>query len=127
MGQLKSVFAILLAAAPAGLLAAPPAGAGGNDEERNGPPWVRVPLPPWPAGDERGMGNTQGVATRLRCAEHLANPRARAYELSHERSQTMPVSPFGVPLAYNYHPTSGVAFTRHVFNGEDLCGEPAAQ
>jgi len=119
MGRFKSVLAILLVSASAG--------ADGNDEGGSGARGVRVPTPPWPDGDERGMGNTQGVATRMRCAEHLANPRARAYELSHERSPTMPVSPFGVPLVYNYHPTSGVSFTRHVFNGEDVCGEPAAQ
>jgi len=119
MGRFKSVLAILLVSASAG--------ADGNDEGGSGAHGVRVPTPPWPAGDERGMGNTQGVATRMRCAEQLANPRARAYELSHERSQTMPVSPFGVPLVYNYHPTSGVSFTRHVFNGEDVCGEPATQ
>jgi kynurenine formamidase len=119
MGQFKSVLAILLAAAPAS--------ADGSDEARSGARGPRVPTPPWPTGDERGMGNTQGVATRMRCAEHLAHPRARLYELSHERSQTMPVSPFGVPLVYDYHPTNGVAFTRHVFNGEDVCGEPAAQ
>ena len=119
MGRFKSVLAILLVSASAG--------ADGNDEGGSGARGVRVPTPPWPDGDERGMGNTQGVATRMRCAEQLANPRARAYELSHERSPTMPVSPFGVPLVYNYHPTSGVSFTRHVFNGEDVCGEPAAQ
>jgi kynurenine formamidase len=88
---------------------------------------ARVPTPPWAAGDEQGMGNTQGYATRLRCIAHLANPRARQYELSHERSETMPVSPFGVPLSYEYHPTQALPFTRHAFNGEDLCGEPAAQ
>jgi hypothetical protein len=36
----------------------------------------------WPAGDERGNGNTQGWATRLRCAAHLADPFASEYELS---------------------------------------------
>jgi len=88
---------------------------------------ARVPTPPWPAGDEQGMGNTQGYGTRLRCAAHLVDPRARLYELSHERSETAPVSPFGVPLAYEYHPTNALPFTRHAFNGEDMCGEAAAQ
>ncbi len=27
-----------------------------------------VPLPPWPAGDQRGMANTLGQGTWLRCA-----------------------------------------------------------
>jgi len=86
-----------------------------------------VPRPPWPPGDERGMGNTQGYATRLRCALNMANPQARAYELSHVRSETMPVSPFGVPLDYTFRATSALPGTRHAFNGESVCGEPAAQ
>ncbi|HMJ13049.1 MAG TPA: hypothetical protein VK524_16620, partial [Polyangiaceae bacterium] len=27
-----------------------------------------TPKPPWPAGDQKGMANTQGYGTRLRCA-----------------------------------------------------------
>ena len=57
-----------------------------------------VPQPPWPADDERGMANTQSYGTRLRCALNLLKAESREYELSHVRSQTMPVSPFGVPL-----------------------------
>ena len=53
---------------------------------------------PWPAGDELGMANTLGPATWKRCAPYLANPRAKSYELSHIRSNTMPQSPFGTPL-----------------------------
>jgi kynurenine formamidase len=86
-----------------------------------------VPTPPWPAGDELGMANTQGPGTWLRCAHHLADPNAKAYEISHVRSQTMPVSPFGVPLEYHFRPTAGLPATRHAFNGESLGGEPAAQ
>lgn len=86
-----------------------------------------VPTPPWPVGDERGMGNTQGFGTRLRCAPHLLNPRSKEYELSHDRSPTMPNSPFATPLDYQYHPTGGLPFTKHAFNGEDICGEPAGQ
>src|SRR5688500_2714389 len=119
MGRVKSVLAILLVSASAG--------ADGNDEGVSVARGVRVPTPPWPDGDVRGMENPQGVATRLRCAGNTANPRARSYELSHERAPTMPASPFGVPLVYNYLPSGGVSFTRHVFNGEDVCGEPAAQ
>lgn len=86
-----------------------------------------TPTPPWPEGDELGMGNTQGYGTRLRCVPHLINPASRVYEVSHDRSPTMPVSPFGVPLQYDFHPTSGLPFTRHAFNGETICGEPAGQ
>jgi kynurenine formamidase len=86
-----------------------------------------VPAPPWPAGDERGMGNTQGPGTWLRCAFHLADPAAKAYEISHVRSRTMPVSPFGVPLEYSFRPTVGLPGTRHAFNGEAVSGEAGAQ
>ncbi len=86
-----------------------------------------VPAPPWPEGDERGMGNTQSRGTRLRCAFHLADPRSKEYELSHVRSETMPVSPFGVPLDYTFRPTAGLPGTKHAFNGESVCGEPGAQ
>lgn len=87
-----------------------------------------VPAPPWPAGDERGMANTLGPGTWLRCAHYLAQPGARAYELSHERSNTMPMSPFGAKLEYKYRPTVGIPGTLHAFNGEDVAsGEIGAQ
>jgi kynurenine formamidase len=88
---------------------------------------VAAPDAPWPEGDERGMGNTQGYATRLRCALSLAHPAARVYELSHERSPSMPVSPFGAPVEYGYYPSAGLPFTRHAYNGENICGDVAAQ
>ena len=84
--------------------------------------------PPWPAGDEIGMANTLGRATWQRCAQHLADPNARAYEISHIRSNTMPQSPFGTPLREKYRPTVGIPGTRHAFNGEEIVsGEPGAQ
>ncbi len=86
-----------------------------------------VPAPPWPPGDERGMANQLGAGTWLRCAFHLAQPNAKAYELSHERSASAPVSPFGVPLEYTFRPTAGLPHTRHAFNGESVSGETAAQ
>ncbi len=87
-----------------------------------------VPTPPWPQGDERGMANTQGAGTWLRCAYHLTDPKAKAYEVSHVRSNTMPLSPFGAPLKYEFRPTVGIPTTKHAFNGEHvLSGEPGAQ
>lgn len=80
-----------------------------------------------PAADERGMGNTQGHATRLRCALSLLHPASRVYELSHERSGSMPQSPFGAPVQYTHNPSGGLPFTRHAFNGEVICGDVAAQ
>jgi kynurenine formamidase len=84
--------------------------------------------PPWPAGDEIGMANTLGPATWQRCAPHLANPQAKSYELSHVRSNTMPQSPFAVPLRENHPRTSGVPFTRHAFNTDEMVsGDPGQQ
>ena len=85
------------------------------------------PQAPWPAGDEIGMANTLGKSTRMRCAAQMIKAQAKEYELSHIRSQTMPASPFGAPLTYTFRPTSALPGTRHAFNGESLCGEPAAQ
>ena len=74
------------------------------------------------------MANTLGPSTWQRCATHLADGKAKAYELSHLRSNTMPQSPFGVPLREKYRPTVGIAGTRHAFNGEEIVsGEPGAQ
>lgn len=87
-----------------------------------------VPSGPWPAGDERGMANTIGTGTWARCAYHLADGNAQSYEVSHERSNTMPMSPFGRPLEYEFTPTVTLPGTRHAFNGEQvLGGEPGAQ
>lgn len=87
-----------------------------------------VPAPPWPAGDQKGMGNTQGPGTWMRCAHFLSQPGAKSYELSHIRSNTMPMSPFGTPLKDVYRPTVGIPGTLHAFNGEDtVSGEPGAQ
>jgi kynurenine formamidase len=82
----------------------------------------------WGAGDQLGMANTLGPATWQRCAPHLANPKAKSYEISYLRSNTMPQSPFGVPLRDKYRPTVGIPGTVHAFNGEEtVSGEPGAQ
>jgi len=82
----------------------------------------------WGQGDEIGMANTLGSATWQRCAQSLANPRSKSYEISHLRSNTMPQSPFGVPLRDKYRPTVGIPGTVHAFNGEEtVSGEPGAQ
>src|SRR5829696_4750515 len=81
-----------------------------------------------PSGDEIGMARTLGPRTWQRCAEHLANPNSKSYEISHIRSNTMPQSPFGTPLKEIYRPTVGIPGTRHAFNGEEIVsGEPGAQ
>lgn len=87
-----------------------------------------VPTGPWPAGDQKGMANTLGPGTWMRCAHYLNRSGARSYELSHVRSNEMTQSPFGVPLVYKYRPTVGIPGTMHAFNGEQVVsGEPGAQ
>jgi kynurenine formamidase len=79
-----------------------------------------IPAPPWPAGDQKGMANTLGAATWARCAWHLSQPGAKAYEVSWERSNTMPLSPFSAPLVTKPKPVAGLPGTAHAFNGETL-------
>ncbi len=87
-----------------------------------------VPAGPWSQGDQRGMANTIGAGTWLRCAHYLSQDGAKSYELSHVRSNDMTQSPFGVPLVYEYRPTVGIPGTLHAFNGEQITsGEPGAQ
>jgi kynurenine formamidase len=90
---------------------------------------AKVPPPPWPAGDERGMANQIGPATFLRCAWHMQQPGARSYELSHVRSNTMPASPFAAPTQSKPKPTAGIPGTAHGFNSEQWNenAEPAQQ
>jgi len=125
---MRSSNCLMMAATLAWAAAAPPASAQEDErEEMLARSRALVPTPPWPQGDERGMGNTQGRGTWMRCAHHLAHPDAKAYEVAHVRSETMPVSPFGAPLDYEFRSTVGIPGTRHGFNGEQLQGETAAQ
>lgn len=81
---------------------------------------LKVPAPPWPAGDERGMANQIGPATLQRCAWHMGEPGARTYEVAHVRSNTMPLSPFTGPYVVKPKPSSGIPGTAHAFNSETL-------
>ena len=71
-------------------------------------------------GDELGMGRELGAATWARCAEHLSSPGAKAYELSHVRSNTMPLSPFAGPFEITYLPTAGFPETAQTYNVDVL-------
>jgi hypothetical protein len=84
----------------------------------------RVPSPPWPAGDEMGMANQIGQGTYARCARFLQSQKAKAYELSHVRSGTMPLSPFSGPYVTKPKPTGSIPGTAHAFNMESY-GEGA--
>jgi len=79
---------------------------------------AKAPAPPWPPGDERGMTNTLGEATTLRCGWHLSQRGARTYEASFVRSNAMPKSPFANPSLSKPKPTAGVPFSAHAFNSE---------
>jgi kynurenine formamidase len=94
-------------------------------ESQGSPP--TVPTAPWPAGDELGMGNTQGRGTWFRCALEMMKPKAQVFELAHLTSNTMPQSPFSNPVTYSFKPTTSLPFTKHVFNGELVSGELAHQ
>ena len=72
-----------------------------------------------PAG-EIGMGRELGAATWARCAEHLSSPGAKVYELSHVRSNTMPLSPFAGPFEIKYLPTVGLPETPQTYNMDVL-------
>src|SRR5262245_7712377 len=110
MGEARAVPAIVLCC---GLLALP---VGAAAQSR------------WPAGDEIGMANNLGPATWQRCAPHLANPQAKSYELSFVRSNTMPQSPFAVPLKENHKATVGIPGTKHAFNTDEIAsGDPNQQ
>lgn len=87
-----------------------------------------VPMPPWPKGDERGMANTLGVGTSMRCAYHLNRPDARVYELSHLRSNDIPSSPWAVSMQYEYSSTAGVPNSIIVYHsGTKVIGVSGAQ
>jgi hypothetical protein len=90
---------------------------------------LRVPPPPWPKGDERGMANQLGPATLQRCAWHMQQPGARPFELSYVRSNTMPLSPFAGPYAVKPEPSAGIPGTAHLFNMESMNAgaQPAQQ
>jgi kynurenine formamidase len=79
-----------------------------------------MPNPPWPAGDERGMANQMGTATWNRCAWHMSQAGTQAYELSHVRSPTMPLSPFAGPYATKPQATAGLPMTAQAFNMEKI-------
>ena len=118
-----AVAAILVAAMPGSTAAQDAAQRAAVDRSK-----ALVAAPPWAKGDERGMANGIGHGTWLRCAFHLTNPKSKSYEVSHVRSNTMPLSPFGVPLKYSYSPTVVLPFSKHAFNGEKVVsGEPGAQ
>lgn len=90
---------------------------------------LKVPSPPWPQGDERGMANQIGPATLQRCAWHMQQPGAKSYELSQVRSNTMPLSPFAGQYAVKPEPSNTIPGSAHLFNMEtyNAGAQPAQQ
>ena len=73
------------------------------------------------------MPNDAGPATRRGAGAHR-DRTAKSYELSFLRSNTMPQSPFAVPLRENARPTVGNPGTRHAFNADEVVsGDPGQQ
>jgi len=83
--------------------------------------------PPWPRGDERGMGNIIGPETWMRCAAYLGDANAKCYELAHPVSNTMPMSPYCRPLTFTARPTRGMRNSVHSSNMDQMAGEPGGQ
>ena len=70
--------------------------------------------------DQRGMTNQLGPQTLLRCAEQMSAKDAKVYELSYERSATMPLSPFAGPYSPNFLPSVAMENTIQFYNMETL-------
>lgn len=86
-------------------------------------PASAVPSPPVQAaatGDEIGMARELGPETWARCSAYLANPDAKVYELSHVRSNTMPLSPFAGPYERTYSPSASLPGTTQLYNMDVL-------
>ena len=81
---------------------------------------AKVPSPPWPSGDERGMANQIGPASLGRCTWHMAQTGAQVYELSQIRSNSMPLSPFTGPYTVKPKATSAIPGSVHAFNSETM-------
>ena len=69
---------------------------------------------------ERGMGNLIGIETWSRCSEKLASKEAKEYELSYERSTSMPKSPFAGEYEPKFLPPVGLAGSKQIYNMDVL-------
>ena len=69
---------------------------------------------------QRGMSNLLGNETWTRCAENLSSSESKEYELSYERSPTMPKSPFAGEYEPKFLPPVGVAGTKQIYNMDVL-------
>ena len=113
----KTVIALSLAFCAGPLLAAEPASVIAQSMKN-------MQTPPWLPGDQWGMANALGAGTMARCAWHMSQPKAKAYEVSYIRSGTMPLSGFSGPYVTKPKASAGIPGTSQVFNMESL-GEGA--
>ena len=77
-------------------------------------------LPPMGFNAQRGMTNFLGPETWSRCAAQMVSDGVRAYELSYERSGTMPKSPFAGDYEPKFLPSVGNPGTIQIYNMETL-------
>ena len=66
--------------------------------------------------DQRGMTKLLGTETTLRCAEQMMQPGAKTYELSYERTGTMPKSPFAGEYQPKFLPELGWPGSVHILS-----------
>ena len=69
---------------------------------------------------ERGMTNILGNETWERCSAEMNKQGSQVYELSYERSSTMPKSPFAGKYEPKYLPSIGLPGSIQIYNMEVL-------
>jgi len=69
---------------------------------------------------QRGMTNLLGIETYQRCSKQMNNPEAKIYELSYERTSSMPLSPFAGEYKPKFLPEIPWAGSRQVFTMDVL-------
>ena len=67
-----------------------------------------------------GMAAHLGAATQARCAEALMQTGSKSYELSYERSGTMPKSPFAGEFEPKFLPSTPMPGTHQLYNMDVL-------
>ena len=69
---------------------------------------------------ERGMTNLLGTDTWTRCAAEMSKNNAKVYELSYERTSTMPLSPFAGEYKPKFLPELGFENSNHIYTMDVL-------
>ena len=70
--------------------------------------------------DQRGMTKLLGNETYLRCAKEMSKSNAKVYELSYNRTSSMPLSPFAGEYKPKFLPEIPWAGSRQVFTMDVL-------